>query len=112
MESYHVSPDGLLRFIVRVPDGDITMGFDGYPWHTHGSILAELASDNAENASEQYVRDLVSSRSIIAVKKISGQIQDVWITDSVSDDVAGLLRWGSPDEVIEFRLWDGTKIQP
>src|SRR5438046_1455790 len=33
----HQSPDGLLRLIVqRDDDGDIAIGFEGYPWHTHG----------------------------------------------------------------------------
>jgi hypothetical protein len=32
----HRSPDGLLQLVVRqAEDGDIIIGFDGYPWHTH-----------------------------------------------------------------------------
>jgi hypothetical protein len=40
IDSDRVSPDGALRFLVRSPDGDITLGFAGYPWHTHGDVLA------------------------------------------------------------------------
>jgi len=40
----HVSPDRLLRLLVVREDGDITIGFAGYPWHTHGDVVAgELA---------------------------------------------------------------------
>ena len=36
----HTSPDGLLELIVdRADDGDWTVGFDGFAWHTHGDIL-------------------------------------------------------------------------
>jgi hypothetical protein len=37
----HRSPDGLLRFIVtRDEQGDISLGFDGFVWHTHADVLA------------------------------------------------------------------------
>jgi hypothetical protein len=37
----HVTPDGALTLVVaRDDDGDITVGFDGFPWHTHGDLLA------------------------------------------------------------------------
>src|SRR5258708_1929857 len=36
----HSSPDGLLQLIVdRADDGDWSVGFDGYEWHTHGDLL-------------------------------------------------------------------------
>jgi hypothetical protein len=35
----HTSPDRLIELVVIVPDGDWTIGFVGYPWHTHGDIL-------------------------------------------------------------------------
>jgi hypothetical protein len=108
VESDHVSPDGALRFLVRSPDGDITMGFDGYPWHTHGDVLAALSSVSPEDAAKRFVVDLISNKLVIAVSKVSGTICDIWITDDLAND----LRHCLPEETVEFRLWDGTKIDP
>jgi hypothetical protein len=103
----YVSPDGILRFLVRSPNGDITMGFDGFPWHTHGDVLAGATSRSTDEASEQFVAHLITGKLIIAVSAVSGQIRDVWITD----DPAGDLRYCPPEETIVFRLWDGTAVQ-
>ena len=38
------SPDGSLRFLVGTEDdGDVSLGFDGFAWHTHADILAAVA---------------------------------------------------------------------
>jgi hypothetical protein len=108
IDSDYVSPDGALRFLVRSPDGDITLGFDGSPAHTHGDVLAALSSESPEDAAKRYVSDLISNKLIIAVSKVSGIVRDIWITDDPADD----LRYCQPEESIEFRLWDGTKIHP
>jgi hypothetical protein len=105
----YVSPDGALRFLVRAPDGDLTIGFDGCPSHTHGDILAILGGtgETPEEATERYVNDLTSSKLIIAVATVQGKIRDIWITD----DPSGHLRYCPPDETIVFRLWDGTVLR-
>jgi hypothetical protein len=108
LDSDHVSPDGALRFLVRSADGDITIGFDGYPWHTHGDVLAALSSVRPEDAAKRFVADLISNKLIIAVATVTGTVRDVWITDDLTND----LRRCPPEETIEFRLWDGTKIHP
>jgi hypothetical protein len=101
----YVSPDGTLRFLVRAPDGDLTMGFNGCPSHTHGDLLA-IPPETPEQATERYVNDLISSKLIIAVATVQGKIQDIWITD----DPSGTLLYCPPDETIIFRLWDGTVL--
>jgi hypothetical protein len=108
IDADHVSPDGALRFLVRSPDDDITMGFDGCPWHTHGDVLAALPSLSPEDAANRLVADLTSNKLIVAVLKVSGTVRDIWITDDLVRD----LRHCLPEETIEFRLWDGTKIRP
>ena len=108
----HVSPDGQLKFIVISPDGDLTMGFDGFPWHTHGSILAARSGQDEILATNRYVADLVSNISVIALRRMAGVITDVWITDDPADDLAGCRKYGDPNETIDFRLWDGTVVQP
>jgi hypothetical protein len=107
-DSDHVSPDGALRFLVRSPDGDITMGFDGYPWHTHADVLAALSSVSPEDAAKRFVADLISNKLTFAVATVSGTVRDIWITDDLTND----LRRCPPEETIEFRLWDGAKIHP
>jgi hypothetical protein len=103
----HVSPDGELRFLVRSSDDDITMCFDGCPWHTHGDMLAVPSSETPEQAAQRFVVDLLSNKLIIAVSKVGGRVLDVWITD----DPAGDLRFSLVGEVITFRLWDGTRVE-
>jgi hypothetical protein len=104
----YVSPDGTLCFLVRAPEGDLTMGFDGCPSHTHGDILAVLGEtgETPEEATKRYVHDLISSKLIIAVATVQGKIRDIWITDDPLDN----LRYCPPDETIVFRLWDGTVL--
>jgi hypothetical protein len=123
MDSDHVSPDGTLRFLVRASGRDVTLGFDGFEWHTHGDILAamsegqtvasfwssrtpESASESITKYAKQFVDDLLSGKLIIAITKVSGAIRDIWVTDDLAADV----RYCSPDETIEFRLWDGTTV--
>jgi hypothetical protein len=110
IDSDHVSPDGTLCFLVRSSDGDITMGFDGCSWHVHGDMLAAVAGSSLspEDAAKRFLADLISNKLIIAVAKVSGAIRDIWITDDLGKDV----RYCPPEETIEFRLWDGTEIQP
>jgi hypothetical protein len=108
----HVSPDGQLKFIVICPDGDLTMGFDGFPWHTHGSIVAALSGDDEISATERYVADLVGSHSVIALRRTAGVLKDVWITDDPAGAVEDCKRYGTSDETVEFRLWDGTAVLP
>ena len=42
VQEEHISPDGRLRFLIAAdPDGDLALGFDGFPWHTHADTLSE-----------------------------------------------------------------------
>jgi hypothetical protein len=106
----HVSPDGRLKFLVTCPDGDWTIGFDGFPWHTHGSILADLSGQDEIAAVERFVADLIGSVSVIALKRVSGAVIDVWITDDPAGAVSNSKRYGPADETIEFRFWNGTAL--
>jgi hypothetical protein len=99
----HRSPDGLLRFLVcRSGDGDISLGFDSFTWHTHADILASLSGLSENVAVKQFVDDVLSSRAIIAVARVDGNIRDVWVTDTPSPD-----KYKPDNETIEFRYWDG-----
>ena len=78
----HRSPDGLLRFIVcRDKDGDISLGFDRFTWHTHADILAGLSGMSEDVALRNYVDALLNDQAIIAIARVGGKIQDVRIAD-------------------------------
>jgi hypothetical protein len=108
----YVSPDGQLKFLVTCPDGDWTIGFDGYPWHTHGSILAAQSGEDEVAAVERFLSDLIGNVSVIALRRVSGDLTAVWVTDDPARDVAGYEKYGEPNETIEFRLWNGNPVKP
>jgi hypothetical protein len=100
----HVSPDGLLRFLVVVyPDGDIALGFDGFPWHTHADILTSLLGLEPGEAIRRYVDDLLNDKSVIAVCGVPGEVRDVWITEEPARDAT----YPIEGEVIDLRYWSG-----
>ena len=106
-EAEHISPDGLLRFIIAQDNDDVSLGFAGYAWHTHADLLAASFGLPEREAIERFVADLITDRSVIAVSRVGGVIQDVWITD----DPASELRYKPEDEEIEFRYWHGQPWQ-
>ena len=107
----YVSPDGQLRFLVTCPDGDWTIGFNGFPSHTHGSLLAIRSGQDEVSAIDRFVADLTGNISVIVLTRRSGVLTDVWITDDPATTTANYKKYGWPDETIEFRLWDGTAVE-
>ena len=106
----YVSPDSQLKFLVTCPDGDWTIGFDGFPWHTHGSILATVSGQDEIASIERFVADLTGSISVITLTRRSGVLTDVWITADPAGDLRSCEQHGLPDETVAFRLWDGTAV--
>ncbi|WP_158745430.1 hypothetical protein [Acidisphaera sp. L21] len=96
--------------------GDLIVGFAGFPAHTHGEILAELFGCAAEEAIARFVTEIVEGRQIIAVWRVSGKPRNIWLPvyegNSLADVLDDLSRFGEPDETVEFRFWDGTKVDP
>jgi hypothetical protein len=107
----YVSPDGQLRFLVTCPDGDWTIGFEGFPWHTHGSILASLSGLDEVPAVERFLADLIGNVSVIALTRTSGKLTDVWVTDDPEEADRDCRKYGQAEETIEFRLWNGTPVK-
>src|SRR5690348_6665211 len=106
-----VSPDGQLKFLVTCPDGDWTIGFDGFPWHTHGSILAELSGQDEVLAVERFLSDLTNNVSVIAMRRIFGELKNVWVTDNPAEEILSSKKYGLPGETFEFRRWNGTPVE-
>ncbi|THD46893.1 MAG: hypothetical protein E8A46_25400 [Bradyrhizobium sp.] len=105
----YVSPDGQLRFLVACPDW--TIGFEGFPSHTHGSLLAAGSGQDEISAIKRFVADLTGNISVIVLTRRSGVLTDVWITDDPATALSNYKRYGWPDETIEFRRWDGTVVK-
>jgi hypothetical protein len=76
-ESY-TSPDGALKLFVVREDGDITLDFDGYSWHTHGDVLVgeyQLRGETdlmPEAAIRRFVTDILENRAILALSRVQG----------------------------------------
>jgi hypothetical protein len=105
----HRSPDGLLRLVVRkAEDGDIIIGFDGYPWHTHPEGEPSNGDWSDTEAIRRCINRIISNGVLIAISRTKGQISDIWR----SDDPANDLRYMPSDESIEFRFWNTTTSQP
>ena len=100
-----VSPDNQLRFVIGHDEQDVSLGFEGFPWHTHANVLASEFGTSEELAVNWFVSDLLSDRCIVAVSRIGGTIRDVWITADPQSD----LRYKSDDESLEFRYWSGAQ---
>ena len=105
----HASPDGLLKLAVEsLKDGDVAIGFCGYPWHTHADILASINEMNETDAVRQFIDDVLNDRSLIAVQIIDNAIRDVWITD----DPANECKYKQSNEELQFRYWSGRGYSP
>jgi hypothetical protein len=103
-----VSPDGQLKFVVGRDEQDVSLGFEGYQWHTHASMIASALGTSEERAVSRFVSDLLCDHSIIAVSRIGGVIREVWISADPQSD----LRYKSDAEVLEFRYWSGEQWNP
>ena len=108
MEEY-VSPDGLLRFrVVTGDDGDVTLGFDRFPWHTHADILAVTSGLPEADAVRRVVADLIGGVSAVVLWSVEGELRDVWVSDDPAAD-AGYANtaYAEPGESVALRYWDG-----
>jgi hypothetical protein len=104
----HTSPDGRLTFEVLEHEGDISLGFEGFTWHTHADLLAASYGCSQTEAVKRFVKRLLDDRMAIAIRRIKEKIADIYITEDPADDLDGLSEHGEPAETLEFRVWSGT----
>lgn len=107
-DSTHVSPDGLLRLVVRAAEGDVTIGFEGFSWHTHADILAAVHGMSQEAAVAHQVQQLLDNKQVIVISRRGEKVLDAWVTDDPEQE----LRHDSEEEQLECRYWDGTAWRP
>jgi hypothetical protein len=93
-----------LRLLVNAaPDGDLALGFDGFPWHTHADLLAEACGLEEGAAVRRFLDDLLNDRTVIALWGVPGEVRDVWVSEEPDRDAVYPLE----GEVIELRYWSG-----
>lgn len=99
-------PDATLTLLVQREDGDITIGFDGYPWHTHADIIADLRrQSDSESALKTYLDDLFHDRLPIILMMKAGVLREPYIPDFPEEPVD--TKYFAPDESYELRYWSG-----
>ena len=104
----HFSSDRLMRLIVtRDDDGDVSIGFDRYAWHTHGDILAALAGVPEKEAIREFVDQIIGDQQIIVVSLVNGEVRDIWPTDYAVQEFT----YKPQEESLEFRRWSGCIVQ-
>lgn len=106
-EFFQVSPDGALAISVRNDvDGEKLIGFHGFEWQVQVSSLSEEQGKETAAALDDFVKNILDDRSIIAVLRKHGEIVDVWVTDDPESDREFL----QPGEELAFRNWSGAKL--
>ena len=106
MTERYPTPDATLTLLVQRDDGDITIGFDGYPWHTHADIIADLRrQSDPESALKSYLDDLFHDRLPIVLMKKAGVLTEPFIPDFPEEPID--TKYFEPDESYELRYWSG-----
>jgi hypothetical protein len=101
----YISPDGLLQLVVdHADDGDWSVGFVGFAWHTHGDLLTLEYGGSPENAIRAFVDDILASRRAIVLRWLDGKLQDAWVTADPSPDES---ERAADKEHFEKRFWNG-----
>jgi hypothetical protein len=106
----HVSPDQALTLLVVHQNDDVSIGFEGYPWHTHADILGRLSGLPADDAVSRFVEAVTSNQAVIAIRRVNGVVLDIWVADDplTPPDFRSAMDTGSDGEVITYRYWNGS----
>ena len=108
MTERYPTPDAELTLLVQRDDDDITIGFEGYPWHTHADIIADLRRQNdTESALQAYLDDLFHDRLSIVLVKKAGVLTQPFVPDFPDQPID--TKYFEPDESYEVRCWSGTQ---
>lgn len=108
MTERYPTPDGSLTLLVVREDGDITIGFEGLPWHTHADIIASLrGEEDKEQALREYLDDLFHDRLPIILMTKGGTISEPYVPEFPDEPID--TKYFEPDESYEVRFWSGSK---
>lgn len=96
----YTTPDGHFTLVV-VPTDDL-IGFEEYPWHTHGAFLASVYQIGSVS---EFLEALFSDRLVMAVSRIGDTVSDVCVTSDPEREAERL----STGETLELRYWSGRR---
>lgn len=108
----HISPDGRLRLLVTREADDLTLGFHGFPWHTHGDVLAAEFAFRGQSgltpveAVGQLISDVTACRVPLSFVYTDGQLTDVVVNYEYTEPDA----YQPANEHTEHRMWDGRHL--
>jgi hypothetical protein len=91
----------MLTLLVERYENDTAVGFEGYPAHTHPSVIAAEYGFDEAAAVEHYIDAIVHDRLIIVVQKNKGEVVDIWVAKQPPPPD----RWAEPDEERVLRYW-------
>ena len=97
----YTTPDGQFTLLVE-PAAD-AIGFEDFPWHTHGDLLSRGNIFPGVSSVQEFLKALFADRLVIAVSRIGGTVQNVCISDDPDSEKA-YVRDG---ETLELRYWSG-----
>jgi hypothetical protein len=94
----YTTPDG--KFTLLLVPGDDLIGFEEYPWHTHGDFLPSVYQ---LGSVPQFLEALFSDRLVMAVSRTGDSVRDVCVTDDPESAKESVLE----GETLELRYWSG-----
>jgi hypothetical protein len=97
-EARYTTPDGKFTLVVE-PNHDL-LGFDGYPWHTHGEFLPNVYRIAS---LPEFLDALFADRLVMAVSRSGDAVRDVSVTDDPEDEK----EWVKDGLTLELRYWSG-----
>lgn len=103
-----------MELLVDSTGGAWTIGFDGYPWHTHEDILNAWGYGGPPEArARAFVDDILRSRRVIAVVRINGKVSDIIVPDDLVDRPLSKSfgKYAPPNETTELRYWNGQPAE-
>jgi hypothetical protein len=87
----------------NLPDGDTLVGFEGTPWHAHGSMHFGTGDANFVVCDELEILVGLSVGDLIVVSQyVSGALRDRWITHKLDEVDFKYIRPG--EELRFYRL--------
>jgi hypothetical protein len=101
-EARYKTPDG--KFTLLVIPADDLIGFEDYPWHTHGDFLPSVYQIDSVR---EFLEALFSDQLVIAVSRIKEHIRDVWVTDDPEREQESVQQ----GETLELRYWSGRQYR-
>lgn len=94
----YTTPDGKFTLVV-MPEHDL-LGFEEYPWHTHGDFLASVYRVGSVH---EFLEALFADRLVLAVSRSGDTVHDVCVTA----DPEGEKDCVSEGRTLELRYWSG-----